>query len=387
MKRILLVEDDAVVTRIYSGKLALAGFEVVHAPDGLEALKELQRSVPDLVVLDILMPKLSGMDVLRFIRSDARLKACKVVVFSNAFLDDTGEKLVALGVDEMLLKASLNPQQLIQSINLILNRSQPPAPAAPETQKRPDTRGETASEFSLRIRRDFFQQIPVIIKGLQQSCESFLSAKDGPDQAQKLESFSRKLDFLTHMTGMAGCHRLAQLSSALEALLFEMQEKASNVNESSLHTVRSTVELLAIGLARAEHADEQCLSPTTILVVDDDVVSTRALAFALGRYKLKPVTVTDPLAALELLRKNSYDAVLLDINLPAMDGISLCERMRELPSQRETPVIFFTSYMEFEPRARAILRKGDDLIAKPVLPIELTVKMIALSFKRRLPDS
>jgi len=392
MKRILLVEDDAVVARIYSGKLGLAGFDVVHVPDGLEALKELQRTVPDLVVLDILMPKLNGMDVLQYIRNDERLKPCKVVVFSNAFLDDTGEKLIALGVDDMLLKASVTPQQLIQTINVALNLTQPRAEAAAaasvqagEEHSKDGPMGENAAAFGRRIRRDFFQQIPNIVKGLKQSSSEFIAAQPGADRAHKLESLGRKVGFLTHMTGMAGCHRIAQLSSAFEALLFEMEEKVSNINESSLHTIAATIDLLEAGLARADHADEQCLSPTNILVVDDDAVSTRALAFALGRYKLKPVGVPDPIAALELLRRNSYDAVLLDINLPTMDGITLCQRMRELPSQRETPVIFFTSYMEFEPRARSILRNGDELIAKPVLPIELTVKVIALSFKRRLP--
>jgi Response regulators consisting of a CheY-like receiver domain and a winged-helix DNA-binding domain len=393
MKRILFVEDDDVVARIYSGKLSVAGFEVTRAPDGLEALKLLGHSAPDLVVLDILMPKMSGVEVLQHIRSDPRLKSTKVIVFSNAFLGDTAGKLAALGVDAMLLKASVTPQQLIDSIHTSLNRSESSSKTSgPLSETPPDSNPtrqamESAAEFSRRIRRDFFEQIPAISQNLKQSWAEFLGAGGDADRMQKLEAFSRKINFLTHMTGMAGCYRIAQLSSALEALLFEMQEKSSNVNESSRHTVQATVELLVAGLGRADQADEQCLSPTTILIVDDDIVSNRALSFALERYKLKPVSVPEPLAALDLLRRNSYDAVLLDINLPTMDGITLCKRMRELPTQRHTPVVFFTSYMEFEPRARAILRNGDELIAKPVLPIELTVKVISLSFKRRIPFS
>ncbi|MGN6554323.1 MAG: response regulator transcription factor, partial [Verrucomicrobiota bacterium] len=70
MKKILLVEDDALIARIYRQKLTEAGFEVIVAPDGLEAMKQLPGLHADLVVLDILMPKLSGLDVLRFIRQD-----------------------------------------------------------------------------------------------------------------------------------------------------------------------------------------------------------------------------------------------------------------------------------------------------------------------------
>jgi CheY-like chemotaxis protein len=388
MKKILLVEDDALIARIYSQKLSLAGFEVVVATDGLEAMKLLPQVKADLVILDILMPKLSGIDVLQFIRNDAQLKTTKVIVFSNAFLDSIADRVTALGVSDMLMKSAVTPKQVVESIHTALGNTRT-VPESDAAVLREESKGrETATDFSRRIRRDFFNQIPTITRTFKQAAEDFLAAVGSPECPKKLEVFSRKIGFLTHMTGLAGCHRIAQLSSAFEALLFEFQEKPANMNESSLQTVRATVDLLVEGLKRADQADEQCLSPTTILIVDDDVVSNRALVFALGRYRLQPVSVVDPFTALEKLKQNRFDIVLLDINLPGMDGIRMCEQMRQqLPLHKDTPVIFFTSYMEFEPRARTILRSGDDLIAKPILPIELTVRIIAHSLKHRLMRS
>lgn len=400
MKKILLVEDDALIARIYRQKLTEAGFEVIVAPDGLEAMKQLPGLLPDLVVLDILMPKLSGLDVLRFIRQDAKLKATRVVVFSNAFLNNTGDQLAALGVEDMLLKSAVTPKQLIETIARILGNSEPARietaqPAAPvRVEPKPayhpahhspelETR-ESAAAFGRRIRRDFFEQIATITRTLNQVSQDFLSATEPTDRNLKLAMLSRKIGFLTHMTGMAGCHRIAQLTSAFEALLFELQEKPANINESSRHTVAATTALLADCLSRADQADEQCLSPTSILVVDDDAVSNRALLLALRRYHLTATSVLDPFAALEKLKQHSYDLALLDINLPGMDGIRLCEQMRRIPSLEKLPVIFITSYMEFEARARAVLRTGDDLIAKPILPIELTLKVISHSLKQRM---
>jgi CheY-like chemotaxis protein len=389
MKKILLVEDDAVVARIYSLKLTAAGFDVMVARDGLEAMKQLPVARPELVVLDILMPKVNGVDVLGFIRGHPELKATRVIVFSNAFLNNVGQKLLAMGVDDMLLKSSVTPKQLIEKINTILksvSAKHPPDETAFKEDKPGHEDGrESAADFGRRIRREFFDRIPTLSQFLKEAANAFCTANDSLDRSRQLEHLSRRVGFLTHMTGMAGCHRIAQLSSAFEALLFELQETPSNINDSSLHTVASAVELLVNGLARADQADEQCLSPTSILVVDDDAVSNRALLFALGRYRLKAVSVLDPFSGLEKLRHHRYDVVLLDINLPGMDGIQMCERMRLLPLHDKTPVIFLTSYMEFEQRVRAILRGGDDLIAKPVLPIELTVKVIALTLKRRLP--
>ena len=82
----------------------------------------------------------------------------------------------------------------------------------------------------------------------------------------------------------------------------------------------------------------------------------------LARANLKAATVDDPVKALEKLRRNQYDMAILDINLPGMTGIALCERMRTLPNHDKTPVIFITSYSEFEPMARSVLKTGDDLI-------------------------
>jgi CheY-like chemotaxis protein len=404
MKKILLVEDDALVARIYSRKLVEACFEVLVAADGLEALQQLTEFKPDLVVLDLLMPKLSGVDVLRYIRKQPALESTRVVVFSNAFLNKLGAEVATLGVDEMLLKTAVTPDQLIETVTAVLERqaaaahapnpihaAKPPPrpplaavppPAAPEPERvQPN---ERARAFRERIWRDFFEQIPVISKTVRQACQDFLEAPDPAAQSRQLENLGRKIGFLTHMTSLAGCHRIAQLSSALEALLFELREKPAPVDESSRHTVDSAGALLVDCLARANLADEQCLSPTTILVVDDDAVLNRAITLALGRAELTATSVLDPLQALEKLRQNAYDAVLLDINLPGMTGITLCEQMRELPLHANTPVIFITSYAEFEERARAILGKGDDLIGKPVMPMELTVKIITQVLKRRL---
>jgi CheY-like chemotaxis protein len=409
MKRILFVEDDALVARIYSHKLAQADFEVLVAEDGLAAVKRLPEFKPDLVVLDLLMPRLNGVDVLKFMRRHPDVKSTRVVVFSNAFLGNLVEEAATLGIEAALIKAEATPARLIEVIREViaapphsLVRSDPavnapssaagkpgsqPAPRAPgpKTSRMPAPVGrvESAAEFRERLRRDFFERTAAISSGVLRICQEFIGAADASTRLRRLEDLNRKIRFLTHMAGMAGCHRITQLSSALEALLYDLREKPDCINDSSRHTVASTVEFLADGLNRAERADEQCLSPTTVLVVDDDAVSSRALVMALGRVNLKATSVPDPFQALKRLRQNSYDVAILDINLPGMSGIALCEQMRKLPLHGKTPVIFVTKYTEFEPLARSILSAGDEIIGKPIMPIELTVKVIAHVLKHR----
>src|SRR5882757_3917257 len=113
MKKVLFVEDNALIASIYSHKLSEAGFAVRVAEDGLEAMKLLLESKPDLVVLDLLMPKMTGVDVLKFMREHEELKSVRVVVFSNSFLSNLAEQAVAMRVEKALIKAAVTPARLI----------------------------------------------------------------------------------------------------------------------------------------------------------------------------------------------------------------------------------------------------------------------------------
>src|SRR4029453_11359979 len=103
--------------------------------------------------------------------------------------------------------------------------------------------------------------------------QDFVQADTPTAKFKKVEVLRQKISFVTHMAGMAGCYRIAQLSGSLEALLFKLQEDTSVINESSKHTVMETVVFLCDCFQRAEQVDEQCMSPTPVLIVDDDAVS------------------------------------------------------------------------------------------------------------------
>src|SRR2546426_12628259 len=100
MKRILLVDDDPLVLRIYEQSLSRCGFKVKTAEDGLAAIKALNASIPDLMVLDLMMPKLSGVEVLRLVRSEPKLTKLPVVVLSNAYMDSAAQEAAALGAQK-----------------------------------------------------------------------------------------------------------------------------------------------------------------------------------------------------------------------------------------------------------------------------------------------
>jgi CheY-like chemotaxis protein len=125
MKTILFVEDDAIIVRVYCTKFLREGFLVEVAEDGLAAVKVLPAVKPDLVVLDLMMPRLNGVDVLKFIRSDPALKAMPVIILSNAFMSDLGQAASAVGAELALLKSGCTPAQLVAAARKLLGCATP----------------------------------------------------------------------------------------------------------------------------------------------------------------------------------------------------------------------------------------------------------------------
>jgi CheY-like chemotaxis protein len=121
MTTILFVEDDTVVVQVYRAKLVREGFAVEVAEDGLVAVKMLAAVKPDVVVLDLMMPKLNGVDVLKYIRSTAALKETPVIILSNAHMTRLAQEAAAIGAERSLLKSSCTPSKLIDVINDLLS--------------------------------------------------------------------------------------------------------------------------------------------------------------------------------------------------------------------------------------------------------------------------
>jgi CheY-like chemotaxis protein len=126
--------------------------------------------------------------------------------------------------------------------------------------------------------------------------------------------------------------------------------------------------------------------PLKFLVVDDDWISRQALSQALQKAFSPPDLCADGASALLRLGEHAYDVIFLDVQMPEMDGFELCLKIRETPLNRATPVIFVTSQSDFDARAKSTLSSGTELMGKPFLTFEVTVKALTLAFSGRLHE-
>lgn len=116
MKRVIVVEDDAVAGFIYQTSLKKEGFGVELAADGEVGLKMIVESCPDAVLLDLMMPKISGIEVLKRLRAEPSLTGIPVMVMTNAFVPALVIEAVQAGATKVFNKAETTPKIILDAL-------------------------------------------------------------------------------------------------------------------------------------------------------------------------------------------------------------------------------------------------------------------------------
>lgn len=125
MSLILLVEDDEALRRAYLMILEREGYKVIHAGDGQAALQELESCVPDLILLDLLMPRMGGVDFLKTLNGQIGVKRYRIIVLSNFDNKEDIEEIMKLGAQGYVLKALTPPRQLADVVKDAISKPVP----------------------------------------------------------------------------------------------------------------------------------------------------------------------------------------------------------------------------------------------------------------------
>lgn len=113
---ITIIEDEKMLSDMYAGKLRREGYQVQTAVDGEAGLAQALREPPDLILLDIMMPNMNGIEVLSHLAQHTELAHTKIVVLTNVDSPETGAAVRRLGAVDYLLKADMTPEELATRI-------------------------------------------------------------------------------------------------------------------------------------------------------------------------------------------------------------------------------------------------------------------------------
>jgi CheY-like chemotaxis protein len=402
MKKILIIEDDPILTNIYRHKYEAAGYEVASAEDGEKGLQWVSDFRPDLIHLDLMLPKMNGVEVIRKIRSQPEFKSLPILVFSNSYAADLIGGAKKAGASRCLSKSNCSPRLLLDIIEELLTppkissteavrtiaaapssrtpSAQPP-PSSPGPNEVPPLRGHDGNRFQPAVREEFLKSAVQMLANLRSHLQWLIKSRDEKSQPSHLQELSRTIHSLAGYAGMTGFVRISHISNILEVLVNELHNRPSQITSSILRTLAAAIDCLGSLLEQAPSPQDSIPRTPLILAVDDEPISRIAVRTALDKAHLSAIILDDPGLALKVLAQNRFDLIFLDVDMPGMDGFELSSKIRASVTNKTTPVVFVTALSDFDNRTRSTLSGGTDLIVKPFLQAELAVKTLTLISK------
>ena len=115
-KKILIIEDERILVEMYHDTFTEAGFKVVSVTESKEALKVTKKEKPDLIILDLLLPREDGFSFLAWLKKDPAISGIPVIIFTNYDGEKARRKAIDLGIKDYLIKADFTPKEIVDRV-------------------------------------------------------------------------------------------------------------------------------------------------------------------------------------------------------------------------------------------------------------------------------
>ena len=368
-----MVDDDPFATQIYREKLEAQGFKVEVTRDFDSTLQTLKKEVFDLLILDLCLPGVNVVELIKNIRSESATQSLPIIVFSNSYLGNLTRAAVEEGATKFVAKIDSTPEQMIELLRELGVSSTSGGGVSGMIGTPEANQEKLASKLSINR--------PETLAKLRGSYQNFTRTEREDLRRTALLQMHRHLRLLAGGASALAFPKIARMSTALEALLVELHTEPAKITPSVVRTVAHSIETLASLVDRAANSQDEVITSSNILVVDDEIISRETICSALGRAGVYAKSLDDPLAAQSLLEREHFDLIFLDVEMPGQTGLELCVKIRGMEPNRTTPIVFVTSHSDFGSRAQSTLSGGNDFIAKPFLLVELALKTLTWLFK------
>ena len=397
MRRILIIEDDPVTAAVYRQMFERRGYRAEAAADGVGGLERLEVMQPDGVLLDVMLPGIDGLEVLRRIRANPSWRDLPVVAFTNAFLGDMVKEAELAGATVTLTKFDHTPWQVVERVRgLIEGEMRPPDLARERSEPAesgdepillaaaPGKTDEDDARFLEAVRVSCLRSAPASLDAMRDLVRAFIG---NPRQPDVMEALYGEAHLLAGSTALADLPLVSRITGALEGLTKILMERPGQIRVTTMRGINQALDALDLLVAEGGAPAWGNGVPPRVLVVDDDEIALRSIRHALEKARFEIVCESDPATAMQLIDREVFDLVFLDIEMPQIKGTDLCAHLRKRRAYAQVPVVYITFMSDFEDPALADLEGGDDVLVKPFLYMELALKALALLVKKRLEPS
>ena len=183
MKKILIIEDDQIVANVYRNKLAVEGYKAEVAFDGESGLKVMRVFQPDLIILDLMLPSISGVEVIKEIRKELDFVKTPIIVFSNTYLTNLIQDAWRAGANKCLSKSSCSPKDFIDVVRHTIGDSGAvpqaiPTPTDPSVGKSASLSSDNDVEFQADLRKTFIDSLPSALYAMRIGLQGLIKSEN-----------------------------------------------------------------------------------------------------------------------------------------------------------------------------------------------------------------
>lgn len=413
--KILVVEDHPLNMKLVRSLLQISGYQVLEAEDAETAIQMASSLQPDLILMDIQLPGMDGLEATRIIKSRKESENIPVVALTSYAMPGDEEKARESLCSGYITKP-IDTRKFIATIQQFLDLR--PATNEPEPAK------GSSSKPRILIVDDDPLNIKLLKAKLPADRFETLSASNGPMAIQKvlrdvpdlvlLDIMMPGMDGFSVSRWIKGNPATEEIPIILITALEGSENKIKGLEAGAdefLNKPVNSIELLArinsllrlkqyrerlllrhrsdqsfFGSAPEQKNREAVSALQKLLLVDDNGKDLQILrsCLALEPYQIEQVGTGE--AALDRIRKEPFDLILLDVLLPGIDGYEVCRQLKAMKHTREVQVVLITCLSELEDKIKGIELGADDYLMKPINARELKARVKVLLNKKRCLD-
>ena len=345
MKRVLVIDDDQFVLKVYQSKFESEGMHAEVAADPVSALTLIKANVPDLILLDLMLPAMNGVDLLKQIRGLPGAATVPVLVFTHSYDSSLIDQAKAAGADLCLNKNNVSPNRLIEMVRHALAQGRrqtlPTATAATPAKAQPTPGGE--KQFIRGdLRKRMMDEAPAIEGQLREVVQTFTTAPDGNQRMSALSQLNSQLGDIIHDAVDADLFDIIMMGRALSRMIVDLEHHPEEISQGTVRSFGTAVITIANLYRRIGSAPAEPELPGLAVIVLDNPQAGGLIASAFIEVGFPAVTFSTTDAAASFVLENPANLIICSEQWPECTGQEFFLRCSSIEGRRDLRSLYLS---------------------------------------------
>lgn len=394
MKRVLVVDDDQFVLKVYQSKFESEGIRAEVAADPASALEHVRRSPPDLILLDLMLPGMNGVELLGQIRSIPGAGAVPVIVFTHSYDSSLIEQAKVAGADVCLNKNNVSPNRLMEMVrhSLAQGRRQTLGAApgnSPDEATGPDSKaklprpgkGNDLQFVRGDLRARMIHQSEKAESHLRELVQAFTSAPDGNLRMGALAQINGYLGDVIHDAVDADLFELIMMGRALARMAVDLGQHPEEISHGTFRTFGSAIITVANLYRRIASAPTEHELPGLAVVALPNQQAGRLIADAFVEIGFPAVCFSDSQAAVDFISANPANVVVSPEKWESGTGAEFFLKCSRVDGRRTMCALYLSH--DSTPPHHSVAADASPILYLPYTAEEVVVNALSRHFHQR----